>query len=125
MPYRALSDASANEALRTVSSGIALCAIALSALGAVLLSIDVATRPPCAPGVTRALDLAPGGPFIALGLAAVAGVAFWRSRRGTALMLWFTVGIVVLACAAFLALGAVATLVHHHGARYDTGCWTF
>jgi hypothetical protein len=125
VPYRAPPDAAATEPLRTVSAAVALCGIALGAVGAVLLAIDVATRPPCRPGVTRALDMAPAGPFIALALAAVAGVVFWRSRHGTRLMFWFTVGIVVLACAAFLALGAVAVLVHHHGTRYDTGCWTF
>jgi hypothetical protein len=40
-------------------------------------------------------------------------------------MLLMGLGIAVLSLAAFVLLGAVASIVHHHGARYDAGCWTF
>ena len=125
MVDQASSGAAARVPLRSVVSGVSLFAVALGVVGAALVGLDVVTRPPCEPGYTRIIDLEPVGAFVSLLLAGAALVVFWRSRRGCHLKTLAGVSVVVLLCAAFVDIGAVATLVHHHGARYDSGCWTF
>jgi hypothetical protein len=83
------------------------------------------TRPPCKPGYVRLIDGEPVGAIISLVLGVLALVVYWRSRRGTHLKVFTGVGVVMLLCVAFVDFGAVATLVRHHGARYDWDCWTF
>ena len=124
MPNQASSDAPARERLRRVVSGLALLAVGLGGIGAVLVRFDLATRPPCRDGYVRLVDFEPVGAIISLVLAGLALVVYWRSRRGSYLKLITGIGVVVLVCAALVDIGAVANLVHHHGARYDD-CWTF
>ena len=103
---------------------MALLTAGLGVLGAAFVRLDLATRPPCRPGYVRLVDLEPVGALISLALAALAVAVFWRSRRGAHLKLITGAGVVVFLCVALVDVGAVANLVHHHGARYDT-CWTF
>jgi hypothetical protein len=124
VPDEASSGALVHEPRRRVVSGLALLAAGLGSVGIALVGFDVATRPPCEPGYVRLVDLEPVGTFISLALAGLALVAYWRSRRGSHLKLMAGVSIVVLVCVALIDLGAVTTIVHHHGARYDAGCWT-
>ena len=58
--------------LRTAVSRMALVAVGLGGLGAALFAIDLATRPPCAPGYVRLVDLEPVGPIIGAVLAGLA-----------------------------------------------------
>jgi hypothetical protein len=122
--HQAPSGVSAREPLRRAASGLALLAVGLGGIGAALVSFDVSTRPPCKPGYVRLVDLEPVGTTVSLVLAGLALVLLWRSRRGSYLKLLTGMSVVVLVCAALVDLGAVANLVHHHGARYDD-CWTF
>lgn len=110
--------------LRTAVSRMALVAVGLGGLGAALFAIDLATRPPCAPGYVRLVDLEPVGPIIGAVLAGLALVLYVRSRRGSHLKIMLAVGVVLLLCVAYVDLSAVALLVQHHGAQYDS-CWTF
>ena len=125
MPDRSLSEAPAPEPLRTAASAVALVAVAVAVIGAVLAGFDLTTRPPCKPGYVQFVDLEPVAVFISVGFAVVALVVYWRSRRGRHLATITAVGIAVLLCAALVAVGAGANVVHHHGERYDSGCWTF
>lgn len=125
MPDQAPPDVSARERLRRVASGLALLAVCLGAIGAAGFGFDVATRPPCKPGYVQLVDFEPFGVALSLVLAGIALVVFWRSRRGSRLKLITGASIVVLVCVGLLDVGAVMNVVHHHGERYDTGCWTF
>ena len=125
VPDEAAPDALVHEPRRRVVSGLALLAAGLGSVGVALVGFDVTTRPPCEPGYVRLVDLEPVVAFISLALAGLALLVYWRSRRGSHLQLMAGVSIVVLLCVALIDLGAVITVVHRHGTRYDAGCWTF
>jgi uncharacterized membrane protein len=113
------------EPLRRLVSRLALLAVSLGGIGAAFVGYDLATRPPCEPGYVRLVDLEPVGVILSFVLAGLALVVYWRSRSGSHLKIMTGVSVVVLVCVALFDLGAVATLVHHHGERYDADCWTF
>ena len=95
IPNPVLDGVTARTPLRTAVSRMALLALGLGGLGAALFAIDLATRPPCAPGYVRLVDLEPVGPIIGGVLAGLALIVYLRSRRGSHLKLMLAVTVVL------------------------------
>jgi hypothetical protein len=117
-------DAAARDSQRRTATRYALTAVVLAGIGAMLMALDLATRPPCYPGYVRLIDVELLGAIVILALVTISIVVYWRARRGRHFQATIGVAAVLILCLAFANLWIVATLVDNSGAQYDS-CWTF
>src|SRR4029079_10449643 len=69
-------DAAARDSQRRTATRYALTAVVLAGIGAMLMALDLATRPPCYPGYVRLIDVELLGAIVVLALVTISIVVY-------------------------------------------------